>query len=93
MMDTESQLPISWLQIQLPVARLDCIQVSSWLRGHMEIPPKSQADAKTIGCSPQTESREAPLTRSVPINVNEHEEVKVVPPCSCHPYIQVHSER
>lgn len=64
MADTEYELAISCSQARLQVAGLGCIYLSCWSRGSHGDPQTSKADARTEGCSIQTDNK-APLLRSI----------------------------
>lgn len=49
----------------------------------MGIPPKTQAVAKTLSYSPQTE-RKAPLLKTAPPQFTEHGEMELVPTQNLH---------
>lgn len=50
--------------------------------------PNIQADAKTKGCSPETDNR-APLPRTIPTQLTEHGETELVPTWSLLPCVLV----
>jgi len=83
MTDMESQLSISCYQVRLQVVEMGCTQLSCWSQGNSQT---TQTVAKTKGCSLQTK---APLSRTTPTQLIEHEEVKLVPTWSLYPYILV----
>ena len=77
MRGAESQLVIFCTQVRHPVAGLGCIHLNCWPRGSHENPQTTQAVAKTIVFSSQTD-RKAPLLKVIPIKLIDREEVKLV---------------
>lgn len=49
-------------------------------------PQTTQAVAKSMDCSPQTDSK-APLPKTSPTQLIEHRQVKLVPTWSLYPYV------
>lgn len=56
-MGSQSQLDISYCQVRLPVADLGCIQLNDGVRESHGNSQTTQAVAKTICCSPQSDSK------------------------------------
>lgn len=75
--DTESLLDISCHQ-RILVPWLYFIQLICWVKDSHRNSQTTQAVAITIGCSPQTDSK-APLVKRSPTQLNEHEEVGILP--------------
>lgn len=73
-------------QMRLLRLGLGFIYLSCWLKGSHGKPQTTQSVGKTIGCSPQTDSK-APLLKTTAIQSIQHGEVYLVPTLSLQPYL------
>jgi hypothetical protein len=77
MRDKESELAIFCSQAELPVAVLDCIQLSCWPRVFHGNLQTTQDDVRAEGCSLRNDNRTA-LLRTSSTQLIEHGEVELV---------------
>ena len=59
--------------------RLGSIYLSCWSKCSQYKPQTTQNAAKTVRCYPETDNGKAPLVKTTPIQLMEHEEDKLVP--------------
>lgn len=76
--ETEFKLAISCQQTKLLMPELDYMQLSCWSKRPLWNPQRTQAIAKTIGCSPQIDSK-APLLKTASTEIIEYGEIELVP--------------
>lgn len=84
-METKLLLDMSHQQMNLPVLRLSCSQLSSWPTESHGNSKTSQTIAKAVGGSPETGSKALWLQLASPIQLTEHGKVELMPAQGCHP--------
>lgn len=77
MREMEFQVDISCHQMKFPILRVDYIQLNCWSKGSYRNPQTTQAIAKTVSYSPQTDSK-SQLLKGTPTQVTEYGEVRLV---------------
>lgn len=71
---------------QIPVLGLGYIKLICWSKKFHVNTQTSQMAAKTIGCSPQANSK-APLQKTIPTQLNEHVKVELLLTENLCPYV------